>query len=63
MRNPDIMTPSEVVEVVIRAAEKSSRTIRAMAPEFEHRPHECNEVWMNVMNTDLFIQALKDELT
>lgn len=52
--NPDLMTPSELIEAVIRAAEKAARMDASPS-------HNSSD--KSFINADDFIQALKDELT
>jgi len=53
-RLPDLMTPSEVIEVVIRAAEKAT-----ILPRLKW---DSETGFHKLIDADLFIQALKDEL-
>lgn len=54
MKNPDLMTPTEVIECVIRAAEKA-RIDYGLKWDVNGEGHK-------LLDTNLFIQTLKDEL-
>lgn len=56
MRNPDLMTPSEVLEAVIRAATEAKRQV---VFETKKGVHEFSSFYIDA---DIFIQALRKEI-